>query len=46
MVYPRMTPKPSVRCRLPGPPDGLQGVGGGLVAVHGLAFGPQLAQIG
>jgi hypothetical protein len=27
-----------------GAPDGFEGVGGGLVAVHGFAFGSQLAQ--
>jgi hypothetical protein len=34
----------SLRCGLPCSPDGLQGVDSSLVAVHSLAFGPQLAQ--
>jgi hypothetical protein len=35
--------QPSERCGPPGPPDRLEGASGGLVAVHVLTFGPQLA---
>jgi hypothetical protein len=37
-------PQASLCCGLPGSPDGVKGVGGGLIAVHGLAFGPKLLQ--
>ena len=39
-----MARSPLRECLCLGAPDGLKGVVGGLVAVHGFAFGSQLAQ--